>query len=318
MDFGFNFMSRGPLATPEAMAVMAKRGEELGFAYMTVNDHVIVPGDINSRYPYTETGAWGGGDTGACMEQITALGFLAALTSKIRLLTSVMVIPHRNPVLAAKGLATVDVLSGGRLTLGVGVGWMREEFEALDAPPFDERGAVSDEYIAAFKELWTSDDPKMDGKYVRFSNVKFEPKPVQKPHPPIWIGGESPPAMRRAAALGDGWYPVARNPRHPLDTVDRFGAAVSRVRQMTEEAGREPDSLDVAYLMITVPEFTPQEAADGGRRLFTGPAETIVDDIGHFTDLGMNHLITSFQTTDLNETTDRMAAFAEKVMAKVD
>ena len=108
---------------------------------------------------------------------------------------------------------TIDVLSGGRLTLGIGAGWMREEFEAIDAPDFDARGTVTDEYLRAFVELWTKDVPKFDGKHVRFSNIGFQPKPVQKPYPPIWVGGESGPALRRAARFGDAWYPIGTNRR---------------------------------------------------------------------------------------------------------
>ena len=109
-----------------------------------------------------------------------------------------LIVPHRNPIIAAKSLATLDYLSGGRLIIGVGVGWMREEFEAVGCESFDERGAVTDEYIRAFKELWTSDNPTFEGKYVSFSDINFLPKPVQKPHPPLWVGGESRPAIRRA------------------------------------------------------------------------------------------------------------------------
>jgi alkanesulfonate monooxygenase SsuD/methylene tetrahydromethanopterin reductase-like flavin-dependent oxidoreductase (luciferase family) len=123
-----------------------------------------------------------------------------------------MVVPHRPPVLTAKILATIDVLSKGRLIVGCGVGWMREEFEAIGAPPYDKRGAVSDEYIRAFKELWTSDNPTFSGKYCSFANVAFAPKPLQKPHPPIWVGGESPVALRRAGRLADAWYPIGSNP----------------------------------------------------------------------------------------------------------
>ena len=117
--------------------------------------------------------------------------------------------PYRPAVLTAKLLSTADVLSGGRVIAGVGSGWMKEEFDALDTPPFAARGAVTDEYIQAWKSLWTQDRPAMDGKHVRFDNVLSKPKPVSKPHPPIWVGGESAPAIRRAAHVGDAWYPVA-------------------------------------------------------------------------------------------------------------
>jgi probable F420-dependent oxidoreductase len=168
------------------------------------------------------------------------LSFIAARTQKARLLTSVMVLPHRGPVLTAKMLASINVLSGGRLIVGCGVGWMQEEFEAIGAPPFDERGDVADEYIRVFRELWTSDNPTFDGRYASFSDIKLGPRPVQKPHSPIWIGGESPRALRRAARLGDGWYPIGTNSTYPVDTPERVSYALARLRHYAEEAGRDP------------------------------------------------------------------------------
>ena len=151
-----------------------------------------------------------------------------------------MIVPHRNPVLAAKMLATLDMLSQGRIILGVGAGWMREEFEALGLPPFEERGDVTDEYIRVFKELWTSDDPSFDGKYCSFSNITFQPKPVQKPHIPIWVGGESPRALRRAAELGNGWSPIGSNPQFPLHRPEQLEAAIGRLAERCRRVGRDP------------------------------------------------------------------------------
>ena len=151
-----------------------------------------MPRDIASRYPYSESGEWAARTAGECLDQLAALAFLAACTERLRLLTSVMVVPQRHPVLTAKMLATIDVLSAGRLIVGCGVGWLKEEFEAVGAPDFAERGRVTDEYLDAFKVLWTADDPVYRGQHAQFENIMFLPKPVQKPHPPIWIGGESP------------------------------------------------------------------------------------------------------------------------------
>ena len=190
MEFGFTLPNSGPLASPENLAILARRGEEMGFDVIGVGDHIVMPKSISSRYPYSESGDFPAG--GECLEQPTLLSFVASHTSTARPLTSVMVLPYRSPVFVAKMLATIDVLSRGRLIVGVGVGWMREEFGALGSPPYDERGAVGDEYINAFKELWTSDDPAFEGKYCSFRGISFAPKPVQKPHPPIWVGGESP------------------------------------------------------------------------------------------------------------------------------
>ena len=190
MKYGFNLPGSGPATTAEQLISFARRGEELGFHSMVVGEHLVVPNQIDSHNPvvWKLPPGW----TDGHLEQPTLLSFLAGATQRIRLVPSVMVLLHRNPILAAKMLATLDVLSQGRLTIGVGVGWMRGEFEALGLPPFSQRAAVSEEYLLAMIELWTSDTPTFEGKYCRFSNISFLPKPLQKPHPPIWVGGQSP------------------------------------------------------------------------------------------------------------------------------
>ena len=197
MDFGFSIPHRGPLANPADQKRLAQTGERLGYAALTVSDHIVIPRDIGSKYPYSETGDFPGSRSGEALEMIALLAFLCGVTEKARLITSVMVLPHRNPVLAAKQLATADLLSGGRVTVGCGVGWMREEFEAVGLPPFDERGRVADEYLRVFKAVWTEDPASFAGDYASFSNVSTLPHPVQKPHPPLWIGAR---AGRRSAA----------------------------------------------------------------------------------------------------------------------
>ena len=193
MDVGLTIPTRGPLAAPDKIETLVHRAEELGFDHLSVSDHLVVPRNIASRYPYSESGAWPGAASGECLEQFTLLAWLAAITSRPRLITAVAVIPYRAAMHTAKIAATIDVLSQGRLVLGAGAGWMKEEFEAVGAPPFDERGRVTDEYLQAFKILWTENDPRLEGRHVRFDEITFLPKPVQKPHPPIWVGGESRP-----------------------------------------------------------------------------------------------------------------------------
>lgn len=188
MEYGFYLPNSGAGAEPDALASIARQGDNLGYFCMVMPDHILQPNEVNSTYPYSLTGdilAAGQSGDGEWPEQITTLAYLAGVTERIRLVTSVMIIPYRNPILTAKLLATLDMLSKGRLILGAGVGWMEEEFEILNAPPFAERGAVTDEYLRAFIELWTKDDPVFDGKYVSFSGITFLPKPVQKPYPPI-------------------------------------------------------------------------------------------------------------------------------------
>ncbi len=316
MEYGFGIPTRGPMATPKTMATLASRGEELGFSLVSVSDHIVIPKEIRSRYPYSSSGEFSGGD-GECLEQLTLLSYLAGQTTKIRLLTSVMVVPHRSPVHTAKILATIDVLSGGRLIIGCGVGWMEAEFEALGVPPYEERGAVANEYIRAFKELWTSDNPTFEGKYCRFSDVTFAPKPIQKPHPPIWIGGESPRALKRAAQLGDGWYPIGANPTYPLGTSEQLSASLSKLRRYAEEAGRDPIEINIAYSAGWYDDQHASTLPNGERRSFTGTPEQIAGDIRDFEGLGVHQMTLGLQADTLDQTVKRMERFAKEVMPLV-
>src|SRR5579872_2618726 len=198
MQFGFNLPNSGKLADPAIMSRIAAAGEAAGYDYLTVTDHIALPDMAEPGYPYSESGAFYSTDSAYRHEMLTLAAWLAATTSRLRLILAVLVVPHRPAVLAAKQLATVDALSGGRLTVGIGAGWLKAEFDAVVTTPFAERGAVTDEYVAAFKRLWTEDKPKIAGKYVRFDGLVLDPKPVQRPHPPIWVGGESGPSLRRS------------------------------------------------------------------------------------------------------------------------
>jgi probable F420-dependent oxidoreductase len=206
---------------------------------------------------------------------LTEIAFIAAKTSRLRLVTSVMVLPHRPPVLSAKILSTIDVLSGGRLTIGIGAGWLQEEFEAIGAPPFAARGAVTNEYLHAFRTLWTKDDPRFEGEYVKFGGIVFAPKPTQKPHPPIWVGGESGPALRRTVQFGDAWYPIGTNPTHPLDSLARYRAGIDRLRTLAIEAGRDPMSIGLAYRCAKHGPELRARATDGERHLVSHDKSTV-------------------------------------------
>ena len=251
------------------------------------------------------------------MEQITLLSYIAGQTSKIRLVTSVLIVPHRNPLIAAKSLATLDLLSEGRLVVGVGVGWMREEFQALGLPPFEERGAVTDEYIRAFKVLWTEDDPHFQGKYISFDDISFLPKPVQKPHPPIWVGGESRPALRRTAELADGWYPLGSNPTFPMGTPEQLKAGMERLAGYAERFGRDPSTIETIY---RTHQFELLKQAAGPDRLpFVGDADQIAGDIRQYQDMGVTSMIWDFlrQTDDLDSMLGLMEDFSTQVWPKV-
>jgi probable F420-dependent oxidoreductase len=228
-----------------------------------------------------------------------------------------MVVPHRPAVLTAKILSTIDVLSSGRLTLGIGAGWMREEFEAIDAPDFDARGTVTDEYVRAFVELWTRPAPKFDGKHVQFSNIGFEPKPVQKPHPPIWVGGESGPALRRAARIGDAWYPIGTNPQNPLDSLTRYKIQVARLRKMTVEAGRDPKAVGLSLRCTVFGETAPLQAGDGEHRLLAGPPALVAADIRALRDVGVGCIDFGFGGSTADEVLTGMQKFKADVLPLV-
>ena len=318
MQFGFGLPTRGPLASLEGVRTMALRGEELGYGYLTVPDHLVIPRTYNHEYPYSDTGEMPGGGSGDCLDQLTVMTYAAAITQKPRLMTSVMVVPHRPAVVTAKMLATIDVLSEGRLSLGVGAGWMKEEFEALATPPHAERGKVTNEYLRAFKELWTEDNPSMQGDYVNFSDVIFEPKPVQKPHPPIFIGGESGPAFRRTVELGDGWYPIGANPKNRMDTRERYQANVEKLHALSEEKGRDPASITLAFWSNLQGLGGVATTDDGGRRIFTGSAEEIASDIDFYRGLGGSVLIFNFLSPSLSETLDTMERHATEILPLVN
>jgi probable F420-dependent oxidoreductase len=239
---------------------------------------------------------------------------LAGATQRIRFVTSVMILPYRNPVVTAKMLASLDVLSGGRVIVGAGVGWMKEEFETIGTEPFAERGKVTDEYIAAFRELWSSDNPSFNGKYCRFSNIVFLPKPVQKPTIPIWIGGHSKQAIRRAARLGDGWHPIGGVPTIPLEP-EGIKEDMNMLFDYAAKAGRDPKKIRVALkgsLFDREKQITP-----GKRRRFIGSAEEIASDIREYRTAGVDTMIFDVRRPTVGETLERMEWMARDVFPKV-
>ncbi len=316
LNIGIHVMMRGAMSDRDGTMEVARKAEALGFSHIGVNDHIVVPTDVASRYPYTDHGAWPGRIFGECLELGATLCFLAGCTSRIRLLASVMVVPYRPAVLTAKVLATADVLSGGRLIVGCGVGWMPEEFAAVAAPDFRARGRATDEFLDAFVELWTRDAPSYRGEHVRFDNITFMPKPLQKPMP-LWIGGESEAALRRTARIGTGWYPASGNPGWLLDTPARMAEAVEKLRRACGAAGRDPAEVAVAHLTLWPVSWTAEKAADGGRKLVTGSSADIAADLAALARAGVQHASLMFQTATIAETLERMQRFSEEVMPLV-
>ena len=316
MKFGLSTLSQRAFTSPDAYVAVAGAAEAAGFDFLSVSDHLVIPGARETHYPYVAGGAFGGAEQGHCFDQLTTIAFLAAATSELRLLASVMVVPHRPAVLSAKMLATIDVLSKGRLIVGAGAGWMKEEFEILGAN-FPDRGRVTDEYLAAFIELWTQAQPTFQGEHVNFSDVVFEPKPLQKPYPPLWIGGESPPAIRRAIAHGDTWYPGNNSQTLPLDTPARLAEGIASVRNRCEAAGRDPATLGFALLVQDVFEWEEHSIADGTqRRIFTGTSADMVEDAEALAALGVGHVALRLRSDTVADAVERVQRFGAEVIAK--
>ena len=233
MDIGCHLPNQGPLANGESLVRFARAAEERGVASLWVSDHVIFPRSATGSYP---GGRFPHPPDKAYLEPVTVLAAAAVCTTRARLGASVFILGHRHPVVMAKMLTSIDALSSGRLICGVGVGWWKEELEILGVP-FHARGRHGDEILRAFKALWTEENPRLDGEFFRFRDLGFAPKPVQKPHPPVILGGAFPWAARRAVRYGDGWYPNAAS-GNPEEYMPAF-------RKMAQEAGRDPASLRV-------------------------------------------------------------------------
>jgi probable F420-dependent oxidoreductase len=313
MQIGFNLPISGPMASPAAMARVAREGEALGFDYLTLTDHIALPDMRAPGYPYSESGEFYGSSPAYRLEQLVATSWVAAQTERIRLVLAVMVVPHRPAVLAAKMLASIDVLSGGRLVVGVGAGWLKTEFDAVVTPPFAERGAVTDEYLDAFRALWTEERPRIDSQYVKVDRLVFDPKPVQKPYPPIWVGGESGPSMRRAARIGDAWYPIGSNRNHMLDTLPRLTAGIARLRRLVTQAGRDPARVGVVYRVKRHAQPMPL-ATDGNRRLFSGTITDAIEDVQTLKQLGVTGLDFDFEMDDADQAIGEMRKFHAEVL----
>ena len=312
MRYGFYLPTRGPTATRDGILALAREGERLGLHSAMVADHVVFPVESESPYPYTLDGKHPG--SGDALETFAILGVVAGATDRLRLVTSVLVLPYRNPVLTAKMVASLDILSGGRVTLGVGVGWLKEEFEALASPDFARRGAVTDEWLAIFRQLWTTSPASFDGRFYRYRDIRCEPFPLQKPHPPIWVGGHSPAALRRTARHGDGWHPVGAIAASPLPPAE-MRAHLETLKRLTAAEGRDFAALTISYKAPLYDAAVPDR--DGSRRSFSGAPDEIADDIRAFAAIGVHELIFDFRGSAIAESIERLERFATEVMPRV-
>jgi probable F420-dependent oxidoreductase len=249
MKYGLHLAGGALVCGRKELKEVASVAEELDFDSILIGDHIVNAKRIDSPWPYTE---YYGNDLKQLpfsiytdvpwLDMFDTLAFLAAATEKARLGTSVLIVPYRNPYDVARRIATLDVLSGGRMILGVGVGWMEEEFQLLGIP-FNERAQRTREYIAVMKAVWTQENPRFDGQFIKLDrDVNMLPLPLQKPHPPIWVGGESMPAMRRIVEFGDGWH-IA------LLTLEQITSLHERLRVAMDKAGRDFSALELTAMV---------------------------------------------------------------------
>jgi probable F420-dependent oxidoreductase len=317
VEFGFSLPGRGPLATPGQILKLATRADTLRYSSLFVTDHVVLPvSAARSVYPYASSGQLPGGANQDYLDPLALLGWLAHATKRVRLGTSVLVVPYRNPLVTAKILATLDRLSEGRLILGAGVGWLREEFEAVGAPPFEERGRVTDEYVALMRTAWTKDPVSFEGRYYKMKDVHVLPKPAQRAGIPVWIGGHTDGAVLRAATVGDGWHPIALRPPGLL-FPDEYGKRVTQIRQWATEAGRNPDAITLS-VRVPMSVRSPRSSAPAGdRQLFQGTAKEVLGDIEAYARHGVTHFVFDPVTPDLKAFLGAMDRFAHDVRPKV-
>lgn len=278
MNFGIIFANTGPSTQPGYAASLATLAEEAGFESLWTVEHVVVPAGYESPYPYSKDGRMPGGEDIPVPDPLIWLAYVAAVTTKIKLATGILILPQRNPAVVAKEAATLDVLSKGRLILGIGVGWLKEEFEALGVP-FEDRAARTDEYAAALRAFWEQPEPTFSGRFTSFSRAKSYPKPVQMGGIPIVVGGHTPAAARRAGRLGDGFFPARGG-------FDVLPGLLDEMRKAAAEAGRDGDAIEVTTGGAMDVEGAKRYADLGVSRLVIPPLgfdiETLKRQLGQF------------------------------------
>ena len=301
MRFGVALPNYGPLALPETMGRLARQAEDLGVDSIWVSDHLVAPLGVESIYPYDRRPDARPGDMGVIerfYEPLVTLAYLAGQTTRVRLGVSAYVVPYRNPVVTAKQVATLDSLSGGRVILGVGTGWLKEEFTAL-AVPFAARGQRTEEYLAVMKALWAGGEARFEGRHYRLPPVRTGPRPAQQPHPPLWIAGNSPAAIERAARLGDGWHAIDLAPAE-------LAPLVGVLRERLAAHGRRPD-------VVTVSLRKGVLVGEAHSRPLYGDREAIREDLEAYRAAGLDYLVANLR--QVKSADDLGRALSEVVQA---
>lgn len=309
MKIGMQPANSGPQATPERIAAIAELADGLGFDSLQVTDHIVIPVEYSSPYPYHPSGRMAAGPDDTFYEPISLLGYLAGRTRRIRLGTSVLIGPYRNPVVTAKQLACLDALTGGRLLIGMGVGWMEEEFAAVAAPSFAERGAVTDEVIEVFRRIWRDQPASFQGRFFQFAPIGVMPKPAQPGGIPILIGGDSRPAIRRAARLGDGWQPF----KLPPEVLEQ---KLGYLREQAVAADRDLSGFTISLrlgLRLTSAPTERRPAEEPWKTLVGTPAQ-VADDLKVYQGLGVTEVVFDFRTCSFDETSETLHLAAKTLL----
>jgi probable F420-dependent oxidoreductase len=291
---------------------LALHAERLGFASVWVTDHIVLPRNIRATYPHGETGfpyTW----EHDIYEPITLMGALAQATERVEIGACVLVIPYRHPLLTAKMLATADQISGGRIVLGAGVGWMRDEFEALGLGPeiFEHRGAVTVDYLRAMQRAWTAEGPvEYEGPYVRFKDLGARPRPARAPRIPVWMGGAGERVLRRSVELAEGYFAINSN-------SEQLAADTARLREFARSAGREPESLTVAMISGIQPGGDAPVPGMPFQMPLQGSTEQILDGLRAYADAGLDHMAADIRlpgSTDLAAMLDALELVAAEIL----
>ena len=301
MQYGVILPNVGPMADIDSLVRIAVRAEALGYDGVFLSDHIALPTELRSRYPYRSDGRFplAAGDN--ILEPVTTLAYLAAVTDRIRLGFSVLVLPYRHPVLNAKMLGTLDVISGGRLIVGAGVGWMAEEFAALDVD-YDARGTITDEHIAILRGFWTEESPNMQGDHYTVSGLGMAPRPPGASGPPIWTGGTSRPALRRAARLADGWHGVRQTPADVAGVVER-------ISHLRAESGHGMHGFAISLRAGL--DLVDEPLGGESRTPLRGSAAQITNDLHAYAEAGLTHVAVEPRSSSADELIDRLEQFAE-------